>query len=271
VSAITEVRAFEDGVAICGDGTSEEVRELVSAICGPVTLVVTDPPYGNLLEAAWDRWDGTQRGFTDWMLRWSSDLAAMSVPGAAFYVWGGYGKPGFRPFFEYAARLEAETEWRISNLLTWGKKRAYGVQHNYLACREDMLFCILGEPKKPRVFNVPYLDQKRGYEGYNPDYPAKSEYLRRTNVWTDVTEILQGKVHPAQKALRVIEVPIEASSAPGEWVYDPFAGSMTTAWAARRTGRRWVCVEKDPTTWSEACRALDSGERKRGCLRRERN
>ena len=263
MSAITEVRAFEDGVAICGDGTSEEVRELVSAICGPVTLVVTDPPYGNLLEAAWDRWDGTQRGFTDWMLRWSSDLAAMSVPGAAFYVWGGYGKPGFRPFFEYAARLEAETEWRISNLLTWGKKRAYGVQHNYLACREDMLFCILGEPKKPRVFNVPYLDQKRGYEGYNPDYPAKSEYLRRTNVWTDVTEILQGKVHPAQKALRVIEVPIEASSAPGEWVYDPFAGSMTTAWAARRTGRRWVCVEKDPTTWSEACRALDSGERKR--------
>jgi DNA modification methylase len=262
-TGVQAVRQFDDGIAICGDSTDAEVRELVSAICGPLVLVVTDPPYGNLLEADWDKWGGDQRSFADQMLRWSADLAAMSVPGAAFYVWGGYGVPGFRPFFEYAARLEWETPWRISNLLTWGKKRAYGVQHNYLACREDMLFCILGEPKKSRVFNVPYLDQKRGYEGYNPDYPAKSEYLRRTNVWTDVTEILQGKVHPAQKPLRVIEVPIEASSAPGEWVYDPFAGSMTTAWAARKTGRRWVCVERNPVIWDAACEALEFGERKR--------
>jgi DNA modification methylase len=261
--SVEVVRQFDDGIAICGDSTYPEAQELVSAICGPLTLVVADPPYGNLVGEEWDRWDGDQRSFAEWMLRWTADLAAMAEPGAAFYVWGGYGTPGFRPFFEYASRLEAETPWRISNLLTWGKRRAYGVQHNYLACREDMLFCILGEPKKPRVFNVPYLDQKRGYDGYNPDYPAKSEYLRRTNVWTDVTEILKDKVHPTQKPLRVIEVPIEASSNAGEWVYDPFAGSMTTAWAARKTGRRWVCVERDRSIWEAACDALATGERKR--------
>ena len=41
---VAAVRQFEDGIAICGDGTHPEVRELVSAICGPLTLVVTDPP-----------------------------------------------------------------------------------------------------------------------------------------------------------------------------------------------------------------------------------
>ena len=52
---------------------------------------------------------------------------------------------------------------------------------------------------------------KRGYAGCNEKYPAKSEFLRRTNVWDDVTEILRGKVHVNQKPERLMEVPIEST------------------------------------------------------------
>ena len=135
--------------------------------------------------------------------------------------------------------------------------------HNYLSTREELLFLIKGNIKRPATFNIPLLETRRGYSGYNKKYPAKSEFYRRTNVWMDVTEIFSGKVHPTQKPLRVAEIPIEVSSSPGEWVIDPFAGSMTTAWAAQKLGRRWICVEKDPDMFDSAVEALKSGRRGR--------
>jgi len=260
-----KVEVFNDGVAICGDGTSQMVLAEVKRHLGEdqVYLVATDPPYGNIIEEEWDRWGKGQSAFVDWMIDWTTSYTDLLVAGGAFYVWGGYGVQGFRPFFEYASKVESVTPLQLSNFLTWSKKRAYGLNYNYLACREEILFMIKGSYKKPAVFNVPYLDTKRGYAGYNVKYPAKSEYYRRTNVWTDVTEIFRGKVHPTQKPMRVTEIPIEVSTNPGQWVVDPFAGSMTTAWAAKSLGRRWICIERDQKIFDEAVENLKNGRRKR--------
>ena len=257
------IEEFVDGVAICGDGTSPEVVDYVKERTGLVSLVVTDPPYGNVVTEKWDRWKEGQKSFVDWMLGWTKSYADLLKEGGAFYVWGGYGSIGFRPFFEYLSHVEGETPLRMANFITWSKKRGYGVQHNYLACREDLAYFVKGDPKKPATFNVPYLEEKRSYSGFNKKYPAKSEHYRRTNVWCDVTELLSGKVHPTQKPLRVIEVPIEVNTSPGDWVVDPFAGSMTTAWAVRRLGRKWVCLEKDPSIFESAITDLRNGVRKR--------
>jgi DNA modification methylase len=89
------------------------------------------------------------------------------------------------------------------------------------------------------------LETKRGYAGYNEKYPAKSEFYRRTNVWMDINEIFKGKLHPTQKADRVVEIPIEVHTDPGDIVLDPFAGSGSTAFAARRLNRKFVVIEKD--------------------------
>jgi DNA modification methylase len=146
----------------------------------------------------------------------------------------------------------------LSNVITWKKKRAYGVQHNYLFTREELLYLVNGDAKKPRRFNVPLLAKKRGYAGYDPAHPAKSEYLRRSNVWVDIdaepedgsttdvwdaTEVLRGKLHECQKADRVCEIPIEVHTDPGEVVVELFGGSASTAAAAQRLGRRFVVVE----------------------------
>jgi DNA modification methylase len=161
------------------------------------------------------------------------------------YVWGGIGKPHFRPFYRYLADVENRTKWQLANHITWSKKRAYGVSHNYLFTREECAYLTLGDIKKPRMFNIPLLDEKRGYAGYNNKYPAKSEFLRRTNVWRDITEIMQGKVHVCQKPEKLAEIMIATHTTDGEWVLDPFAGSGSTGLAARRMGRRFVLVEQD--------------------------
>ena len=260
-----KIEKFEDGLAICGDCTSQEVIDEIKNALGDSKLkaVVTDPPYGNIIDEEWDKWHDGQKKFVDWMMSWTNTFSDLIVDGGAMYVWGGYGIPGFRPFFEYAHRVEYETPMRISNLITWHKKRAYGVQHNYLSTREEILYMVKGNIKKPATFNVPYLDTKRGYAGYDAKYPAKSEFYRRTNVWTDITEIFSGKVHPTQKPLQVFEIPILANTNEGDWLLDPFAGSMTAAFAARKLNRNWICVERDEKIFDDAVEAIKTTKRKR--------
>ena len=161
---------------------------------------------------------------------------------ATICMWGGIGKPHNRPFLRFMAEVEHRFPmWTISNLITWKKRRAYGTASNYLFCREECLILTRGNP----VFNIPLLDKKRGYKGFNPKYPAKSEYLRRSNVWSDIPELFANKVHPCQKPDRLYQVLIETHSAPADAVYDPCAGSLVTLRAACETGRRYCCVEQN--------------------------
>ncbi len=196
------------------------------------TLAICDAPYGITKE----KWDVARYG--DWMA-----LCAKNVtPDATVCMWGGTGTPKKRPFILFAATVERDfPEWTILNWITWGKRRAYGTAGNYLYTREECLILTRGEP----VFNIPLLEQKRGYAGYNEKYPAKSEFLRRSNVWTDINELFKGKTHPNEKPRRLYEVLIETHSKPGDTVFDPCAGSGVTQRAARATGRHSVIIEQD--------------------------
>jgi len=237
---------FADGLAINGDSTSQEVVDEVKAYLGNanVPLITTDPPYGNIVMQDWDRIKMSDDEYADHMVQWTRLWSQVLEQGGAFYVWGGLGLPNFRPFIKYLTRVE-DNNFKMSNLITWSKKRAYGVQNNYLFTREELAYFTKGNPKKPLKFNIPLLETKRGYAGYNAKYPAKSEFFRRTNVWMDINEIFKGKLHPTQKPSRVVEIPIEVHTDPGDWVIDPFAGSGATAFAARKLGRKFVVVEKD--------------------------
>jgi adenine-specific DNA-methyltransferase len=53
------------------------------------------------------------------------------------------------------------------------------------------------------------------------------------------------KLHPTQKPISVLMQLIEAFSAPGDLVLDPFAGSGSTLAAAQMLGRRWLGIEID--------------------------
>lgn len=240
---------YRDGVVLQADATSSKTLDYVRDLVAPgVGLIVADPPYGNIVSAAWDR-AADEAQFTDWMLSWTRDWSDLLLPGGAMYVWGGVGKPGFRPFFRYLCEVE-KLGLSLANVITWKKKRAYGVSHNYLFTREECAYLVKGDPKKPRCFHIPLLDEKRGYAGYNAKYPAKSEFLRRSNVW-DESEVFRDKWHVCQKADRVSEIPIEVHTDPGEIVIDLFAGSASTSVACRKLGRTFLAIEQDGEEFSK--------------------
>ena len=62
-----------------------------------------------------------------------------------------------------------------------------------------------------------------------------------------------GTIHPTQKPVALFEYLIRTYTNPGELVLDNTAGSGTTAVAAIQSGRRWICIERDPTYFGLAC------------------
>lgn len=256
-----KIKELKDGYVILGDSTHEGTVRDVERLVGKLPLIIADPPYGNVVPIGWDRTKLTDAQFSSWMIDWTREWQHAMQERAAFNVWGCIGKPGFRPFFKYLYDVEHQTTLQLANLITWKKRRAYGVQNNYLFTREECAYLCNGDAKKPRIFNVPLLDELRGYKGFNKTHPAKSEYFRRSNVWTDITEIMKGKRHPTQKKQRLHEIMIEVHTKPDEWVVDPFAGAGTTAFAARKLNRRYVVIEKDERYFDDIVKNLTGGNR----------
>jgi site-specific DNA-methyltransferase (adenine-specific) len=196
-------------------------------------LVICDPPYGiGLKNKEWD----DVAAYENWFLH----CEEVAAPSATICMWGGVGKPGHRPFLEWVSGVEKKhPDWE-GQFVTWKKRRAYGTATKYLFTREECFILIRGTP----TFNKPYLSKERGYAGFDKAHPALSKYLRRGLVWDDVTEMFKGKIHPAQKPTKLYEILVQTHSNEGDIVYDPCAGSGTTARACKAMNRRFVIVEE---------------------------
>lgn len=71
-----------------------------------------------------------------------------------------------------------------------------------------------------------------------------------SNVW-DIPVKRSSVDHPTAKPLGWVTKAVNTFSAPGDIVLDPFAGSFTTAIAARILDRDSVMIEKDPDYFAE--------------------
>lgn len=196
-----------------------------------VDLHLCDPPYGRIVKQGWD-----QTWTLDMQWELTRVIEETLKPNGTAYLWGGIGRPKDRLFFKWLSEVEDRSGLTLYDVITWRKKRAIGSAYKYLFTREECAMLVKGD--RPKTFNVPLLDEKRGYTGFSKKYSAKSEYLRRTNVWTDITELFRGKIHKCEKPPRLAEVMIETSSNPGDLVIDMFAGSGSTGVGAENVGGR---------------------------------
>jgi modification methylase len=67
-----------------------------------------------------------------------------------------------------------------------------------------------------------------------------------------------GKAHPTQKPEALLYRILLACTKPGDVVLDPFFGTGTTGAVARRLGRRWIGIEREPTYVNVARERIES-------------
>lgn len=124
--------------------------------------------------------------------------------------------------FALAAALRAQG-WYLRQVIIWDKGRAQEpARLDRPATAHEYLFLLTGA--RDACVRDP------------------GEAWFRRSIWS-VPADAGGRGHPAAMPLELARRCIVSSSAPGEIILDPFAGSGTTAIAARRVGRRAIAIE----------------------------
>jgi site-specific DNA-methyltransferase (adenine-specific) len=70
-----------------------------------------------------------------------------------------------------------------------------------------------------------------------------------------------GKVHPTQKPVQLMEWCIDQCKRTPTTILDPFMGSGTTGVAAVRMGRKFIGIEREPAYFDDACRRIWEAQR----------
>ena len=173
-----------------------------------VDLVLTDPPYGigvGKSLAAWKGVRANQHGYT--AKAWDE-----SIPGKEYFA-------------EMLRVSKHQIIWggnyftdRLPNSSCWLVWNKLNGENDFADC--ELAFTSF--KKAVRLFEFRWQGMLQG------DMKHK-----------------EARVHPTQKPVPLFLWCLEQYSKPGDIVLDPFSGSGTTAIAAHRLGRRFICVEKD--------------------------
>ena len=210
---------------------------------GAVDCIVTDPPYGEK-QASWDYakppdalWD---------------ELYRVLKPGGTLYYWGFW---GHAPWVLGNAERVGFTS--LSRIVWWFRTG----RPESKAYREDTEEAWYFGKGEPTTFNAdvalePYEDHSN-YERYGREGKHPGTVWRASRIFHNHPENCG---HPTQKPLDLIQRMIEVSTNPGDLVFDPYAGSATTAVVCIKTGRRFIGCEIDPAYHAIATRRLEDAQ-----------
>lgn len=211
-----------------------------------IDLIFVDPPYniGKNFNGLIDKW-ATDILYLEWCYEWIDLCLQKLKPTGSFYVMT---STQFIPYFDIYLRDKIN----ILSRIVWSYDSS-GVQAKnfYGSMYEPILFCV--KDKNNYTFNSNDIlveaktGAKRNLIDYrkNPPQPYNNEKVPG-NVW-DFPRVRyrmdEYENHPTQKPTALLERIIKASTNPGDIVLDPFSGTFTTSYVAKKLGRRSIGIE----------------------------
>lgn len=243
------------GRLILGD-CLERMGELPDA---SVDMILCDLPYGTTQ----NKWDAVIPFEPLWAEYWR-----VAKPSAAVVL------TAAQPFTS-ALVMSQVGNYKYSWI--WKKSQAVGHLNAWsqpMRNTEDVVvFCVGKAPYFPQLVDKPEKNRRpvtartKGTSNYGahgldahrcpPDKSMPATVLEFNNA--------QGGIHPTQKPVALFEYLIRTYTDEGMTVLDNCSGSGTTAIAAERTGRNWICIERDPEyfvrsaarIWDEVSRVVE--------------
>jgi site-specific DNA-methyltransferase (adenine-specific) len=211
-----------------------------------VDLIFADPPYniGKKFSNFNDKWD-SDRGYAEWCYEWLDECIRILKPNGSMYVMT---STQAMPYLD----LYIRDKMSILSRIVWSYDSS-GVQAKkyFGSLYEPILFCV----KNPNAytFNADdiLVEAKTGSQRKLIDYRGDTPKPYNTqkvpgNVWefSRVRYRMQEyEQHPSQKPEILLKRIITASSNEGDVVFDPFAGTFTTASVAQSLNRHSISIE----------------------------
>ncbi len=247
------VRELTDQV-VCGDSLAL-LAQLPKAF---VDLLILDPPYN--LNKQFGSETFRERSLAEyeaWFEGWFVRVLPLLKPTASLYVCGDWKSSA-------AVHRVLDRHVIVRNRITWEREKGRGAKTNWKNASEDIWFATVSKDhffdveavKIKRRVIAPYRENgkpKDWHETENGDF----RLTHPSNLWTDLTvpfwSMPENTDHPTQKPEKLLAKLLLASSREGDFVFDPFLGSGTTAAVAQKLGRHFLGIELDE---NYACLAL---------------
>ena len=227
------------------------VAEMTRLQAGSVDLVFADPPYnlqlqGDLkrpddskVDAVDDDWDkfSSFSAYDDFTRAWLMAARRAMKPSATLWVIGSY-----HNIFRVGTILQDLGFWILNDVM-WRKTNPMPNfrGRRFTNAHETMIWAAREPGAKGYTFNYEAL--KAG----NEDVQVRSDWTLPLCTGEERLKGRDGKkLHPTQKPEALLARVLLSSSRPGDLVLDPFSGTGTTGAAAKRLGRQFIGIERDP-------------------------
>mgnify|MGYP001168470776 CR=1 FL=1 len=238
--------ATDTGEVIVGD-CIEQMRALPEK---SVDMVFADPPYNLQLEGdlrrpnnsvvdgvdeAWDKFDdfATYDRFTqDWL---GAARRALKDDGTLWVI-GSY-----HNIFRVGAKLQDLGFWILNDVI-WRKTNPMPNfrGRRFTNAHETLIWCAKHREAR-------YTFNYAAMKSLNDELQMRSDWLLPICNGSERLKDEKGrKIHPTQKPEALLHRVILAATRPGDLVLDPFFGTGTTGVVAKRLGRRFLGIERDP-------------------------
>ena len=215
-----------------------------------VDMIFADPPYnlqlggdlfrpeGGRVDAVDDDWDkfDSLTVYDDFTRDWLAEARRILKDNGTIWVIGSY-----HNIYRVGTLLQ-DAEFWILNDIVWRKTNP---MPNFRGTRftnahETLIWCAKDE-KARYTFNY------RAMKALNDDLQMRSDWLLPICGGAEREKGADGhKAHPTQKPEALLYRILLACTKPGDIVLDPFFGTGTTGAVARRLGRRWIGIEREP-------------------------
>jgi site-specific DNA-methyltransferase (adenine-specific) len=199
-----------------------------------------------------------------WLDSWLKETIRLLKPSASVYICGDWRSSS-------AVQRIGTKYFTLRNRITWEREKGRGATKNWKNAAEDIWFFTISDNyvfnaeavKIKRKVLAPYKENGKPKDWENSD----GENFRLTapsNLWTDLTvpfwSMPENTPHPTQKPEKLLAKIILASSNENDLIFDPFAGSGTTAVTAKKLNRNFTAIETDENYCLLALKRLDLAE-----------
>ena len=228
-------------------------------------LIFADPPYNLTKKFGTNAFKGTTSdAYEAWLESWLLLCIPLLKPSASVYICGDWRSSS-------AIQRVGSKYFKLQNRITWEREKGRGAKRNWKNSAEDIWFFTMADEF---TFNLDAVKQRRRViapyreNGKPKDWSESTDGNFRdthpSNIWTDITvpfwSMPENTDHPTQKPEKLLAKIILASTNPGDLILDPFAGSGTTAVAAKKLGRDFVIIESDENYCLLAAKRLELAE-----------